>query len=164
MIREAHMSPCGLYRYTLTRRWGEGPSLAWVMLNPSTADADADDATIRKCIGFTRRIGYHALIVVNLFAFRATDPAKMKTAADPIGPDNDMIIHRVCGESPLIVCAWGRHGAAFGRAAEVMARLDATCAPTVCWHINADGSPGHPLMLGYDRPLRPFGQMAGLLG
>src|SRR5689334_20041621 len=74
IVKSAVLSPCGLYRYRLTRRWGDGPALLFVMLNPSTADATEDDPTIRRCTGFAKREGMPAIEVVNLFAWRATDP------------------------------------------------------------------------------------------
>src|SRR5262245_19133112 len=88
--KEALISPCGLYRYWLTRTWDNSlRRVCWVMLNPSTADAEQDDPTIRRCVGFARSWGAGGIIVVNLFAFRASDPKALLRAADPVGPDND---------------------------------------------------------------------------
>src|SRR5437868_12651695 len=72
----AVISPCGKFRYRLTRQWGEGAALPFVMLNPSTADAEQDDPTIRKCVGFAKRMGYDGIEVVNLYAYRATKPTQ----------------------------------------------------------------------------------------
>lgn len=84
----AFISECNLYRYWLTREWGEGGNLmAFVMLNPSTADANIDDPTIRRCVGFAKREGRNGIVVVNLFAGRATDPDEMFKMRDPVGPD-----------------------------------------------------------------------------
>ena len=95
----AVLSPCGAYRYLLTRRFGPGKKLAtFVMLNPSTADAERDDATIRKCVGFARSWGCAGLQVVNLFAFRATDPTDLRMADDPVGPENDVWLGRAIWE------------------------------------------------------------------
>ena len=81
-LSEAVISQDERHRYSLTRRWGDGPRVCcWIMLNPSTADATTDDPTIRRCIGFTHAWGYDALTVVNLYAWRATDPADLRNAA-----------------------------------------------------------------------------------
>lgn len=86
----AGISECGTYRYWLCREWSPGlDSLVWLMLNPSTADATQDDPTIRRCMGFARRWGYGGITVVNLYAYRATNPRDLLTAADPVGPEND---------------------------------------------------------------------------
>ena len=105
----AEISPCGLYRYRLTRTWdAAAPALLFVMLNPSTADASEDDPTIRRCLGFARRERAGGLVVANLFAFRATDPKALEDAADPIGPDNARWIETCVREtSGPIVAAWG---------------------------------------------------------
>lgn len=87
---DAVFSPCQRYRYWLERRFSEGDGTAvFVMLNPSTATAETNDPTIRRCIGFARSWGCDYLVVVNIFAFRATDPKVMKAEADPVGSDND---------------------------------------------------------------------------
>jgi hypothetical protein len=86
----ATFDPTGAYRYALWRVWdGNRPPLVFVMLNPSIADAERDDPTIRRCLGFACAWGYGALTVVNLFALRATCPHTLRRAADPVGPDND---------------------------------------------------------------------------
>ena len=104
---DAILSACGTYRYALMRDWNpERPTMAFCMLNPSTADASKDDATIRKCVNFADSWGFGRMIVVNLFAFRATDPDELKSAPDPIGPDNDShLFDKTCGL--VTVCAWG---------------------------------------------------------
>ena len=106
----------GDFRYWLERDWAESegsPYVLWVMLNPSTADHRADDPTVRKCIGFTKRFGYSRLFVVNLFALRATDPAVLQTVqgsgGDVVGPCNDEYISKLAQNAPVIVCAWGAY-------------------------------------------------------
>lgn len=80
MERAAEFSGCGRYRYSLRRRWADGgPPACWIMLNPSTADAEKDAPTIRRCIGFSKAWGHNALVVVNLFALRSTDPTALRT-------------------------------------------------------------------------------------
>lgn len=141
----------GPYRYELRRRWAAGPQVAWVMLNPSTADADANDATIRRCVAFSRSWGYGALVVVNLFALRSTDPTALKTAVDPVGPGNDAYILAADDESEVTVAAWGAHGALFGRGREVRLALR---DPHVL-ALTKSGEPRHPLYLpGGLRPAR----------
>lgn len=142
----AVLSSCGQYRYELWRRWAEGPHVLFIMLNPSTADAANDDATIRKCVAYAKRWGFGALCVGNLFAFRATDPKDMKSAADPIGPENDATLARLSSEAGVIVAAWGAHGTHMNRDKAVMKML-----PTInALHVTKDGSPGHPLYLKGD--------------
>jgi hypothetical protein len=150
----AVFSDCRLYRYRLERRWGEGILGAFLMLNPSTADEFQDDPTIRRCIGFAKREGWGGLVILNLFAFRATDPKDMERAADPIGAENDQHLNaasfRVNG--PL-VAAWGAHRSAVDRARYVTAFLR---WPMLCLGTTADGSPRHPLYVSADTPLVPF--------
>lgn len=141
--RSARLSECGLYRYELWRRWADGPHVLFVMLNPSTADAESDDATIRKCVGYAKRWGFGALCVANLFAFRATDPKEMKRAADPVGPDNDATLARLAREAGVTVAAWGKDGSHLSRDKAVIGILK----DPLCLHRNNDGSPGHPLYL-----------------
>ena len=107
LLRRAVLSECGSYRYALTREWADGKCVAWLMLNPSTADADIDDPTIRRCIGFARQWGYGRLVVVNLFALRATDPRVLVRNADPVGSKNDFYIAKAMKEAQEVICAWG---------------------------------------------------------
>ena len=111
---DAVISACGLYRYTLTRAWDDKkPSVAWCMCNPSKADGMKDDATLRRIVDFSRRWDYGSLVVVNLFAFRSTDPKELLSATDPIGPNNDMYIEKET-KGRLVVCAWGNSFLSFG--------------------------------------------------
>lgn len=150
----AIISPCGLYRYRLSRRWDDGPTCVFVMLNPSTADAAQDDPTIRRCIGFAKREGCGALDVVNLFAFRATSPAHMKAAPDPIGLDNDdhVMCALVDADGPVIA-AWGAHGSFRGRDSTVRLLTD---VPMSCLGLTKAGAPRHPLYVRGDAPLIAF--------
>jgi hypothetical protein len=108
ITREARISECGRYRYTLMRRWGAKPGgLTWIMLNPSTADAEQDDPTIRRCMTFTQKFGYDSMVVVNLFALRATDPRELLDAEDPLGPENGIWVRKACHQGALVVAAWG---------------------------------------------------------
>jgi hypothetical protein len=141
---DAVLSDDGLYRYSLLRRWGTGTSVTWIMLNPSTADATVNDPTIRRCIGFTRLWGHDAIRVVNLYAFRATNPDALRTAADPVGPDNDGHIRRAVDDASLVVAAWGAHTGATRRAYRLRFQLvlpDRMC----CLGVTKGGHPRHPL-------------------
>lgn len=142
----AEFSPCRTWRYALWRRWGEGGKLLAVIgLNPSTADESANDPTIRRCLDFAARWGYDGLTMLNLFAFRATLPPDMKSAADPIGPENDQALVRYCDQSSFIVAAWGTHGPFRGRDAAVL-RLLAKW-PIYCLRQTKGGHPEHPLYI-----------------
>ncbi len=156
MERSALISPDGLYRYWLERNWD--PSRAnrgyvlWLMLNPSTADDVDDDATIRKCIGFTDRWGYGRLRVGNLFAFRAKDPTALEHAADPVGPDNDVHLRQMIAEAAIIIVGWGDSGppALVPARAEFVRKL-ATQTKKVAWCVGKTllGTPRHPSRPGY---------------
>lgn len=152
----AKISACGKYRFWLMRHWGEGKSrMTFVMLNPSTADTDQDDPTIRKCVGFAQRHGYSGVEVVNLFAFRATDPKELKAAGwDTGGDTNRRVLTSALVTSGMraqhIVAAWGAN--ARGRP-EAAAFLDLARRLPVTVHalrLSPDGTPHHPLMLPYD--------------
>jgi hypothetical protein len=152
----ASMSACGAFRYRLWRQWDEGkPRVLFVMLNPSTADGTLDDPTIRKCLGFAKRLGYGGIEVVNLFAFRATDPGDLSAAGWPVGPDNDTHIRTACGSVGGVICAWGsnvdRSPAAKDRAAAVRSLLHEVWGRCEALAHTKSGQPSHPLMLSYDR-------------
>ncbi len=153
-VSGANFSRCRRYRYTLWRRWDpERPLVMIIGLNPSTADACQDDPTIRRCIGFARVWGYGGLVVTNLFAFRATYPADLKAAVDPIGPRNDYWIRRMAGQVETIVAAWGNDGTWVGRSAQVQRMLRGRLH---CLRINAGGEPSHPLYLPARLAPRPW--------
>lgn len=148
--RAAEISPCGRYRYSLTRRWAAtGPVCVFTMLNPSTADAEIDDSTIRKCIGFARAIGCVALHVVNLYAYRSTDPERLWRADDPIGPDNESYLLKAAqlarDTDGRLIVAWGTN-ARLERVMQVVDRL-AAIMPLECLRLTKHGTPEHPLFL-----------------
>lgn len=155
--RDAEISKCQRYRYWLRRDWDSSkPTLTWIMLNPSTADASTDDATIRKCMKFARTWGNGGIVVVNLFAYRATDPAELRKADDPIGPENDGVISRLVGLSLIgdTVAAWGVHGAMNGRDRRVMGIL--RYVKPRCLGVTKDRHPRHPLYVADATPLVDF--------
>lgn len=153
MKYEAHISTDGLYRYVLTRTWDESPKPKTVLfccLNPSTADAQKDDPTLRRMIGFAHAWGFGRLAVVNLFAFRATNPVEMMAATDPVGPENDAWIASLSSAADLTVAGWGDLGFHRGRDLEVMKLLKSPH----CLALTNKGRPRHPLYLRRD--LRPI--------
>ena len=144
MLKGATFSPCMAYRYTLTRTWDARSPAVFIGLNPSTADASIDDPTIRRCIRFAATWSCGGMIMLNLFAYRATDPKAMLDAPDPIGPDNDAALLRICKHADLIVAAWGTHGTHQGRAERVIGMLDGRLSAL---RITKHGHPAHPLYL-----------------
>lgn len=143
------------YRYTLWRDFGgEGRSgtTVFCMLNPSTATAEVNDPTVRRCMGFAWRWGSRRLVVVNIFALRSTDPSLIYSAQDPIGSGNDEAILGVCTTPGVtrVVCAWGRHGAHQGRGEAVAAMLVQARLRLHAMKLTADGIPYHPLYLKND--------------
>lgn len=156
MIRSAILSECKTYRYELRRDWNpQIPRLVFIMLNPSTADSTKDDPTVRKCIGFAGRWGYGGFTIVNLFAFRATDPVDLlvaqKRKVNVVGPENNRFIEQAVGEVDTVVAAWGAIGGPTLRALEVARTLPRTSQAI---QLTAKGYPCHPLMLAYDSPLQ----------
>lgn len=178
----ASISACGRYRYRLWREWrlwpepakwhmwtdddgkpivdgagaqlGEPKSCIFIMLNPSTADGDEDDPTIRRCVGFARHWGYDRLDVINLFAYRATAPEallSLNDADDPVGPENRRHFDRVLFDGHpvgLIICAWGAHGCHLGQDETVLGWLGRR--ERFALGLTKEGHPRHPLYLKRD--------------
>ncbi len=150
MNRSAVFSPDRRYRYSLLRVWDFGHYLTFCMLNPSTADETVDDPTVSRCIERAKMGGFAGLIVVNLFALRSTDPRALYSDPAPIGPDNDLAILKACSMSKLVICGWGKHGALMERGQRVLKTMrDSGFVPHALKQ-NLDGSPAHPLYIGYD--------------
>lgn len=156
---DASLSPCGTYRYLLTRTWYMGGPMnhvAFVMLNPSSAAADVDDRTVRKCQEFARRWGHNGISVLNLFALRATDPDELRRHPDPVGEANDDVIETVVtgAGTDRVVVAWGQHGAYKNRGLIVLDKLRAWgVEPMRLGPPTKGGHPWHPLYRGYDTEL-----------
>ena len=143
-------SDCEQYRYTLRRVWGGGAGgVTFVMLNPSTATEVQNDPTVERCERRARAMGYSAFQVVNIFAFRATDPADMRRADDPIGPENDAAILQAATWADRIICAWGTHGAFMGRGVQVTQILRQQGYSLYHLGLAKGGAPKHPLYIGY---------------
>lgn len=147
------------YRYLLTRSWQEDPdpelggTLCWVMMNPSTATGDVDDATIRKCIAYSRKWRFSGMVVVNTFAYRATDQKRLLEVHDPVGPDNDKYILTAAVECGTVMLAYGtpQDKRLRPRGAEVLKIL--TQMPNIetrALKLSQNGIPYHPLYLPMD--------------
>ncbi len=150
----ATVSNDGVYRYILGRDWAPGPRVLFVMLNPSTADAEIDDPTIRRCRGFARSWEYSGFEVVNLFAYRATDPKGLRAADYAVGPENDRFIRGALVDAALVVCAWGANPAAKRQAQHMLHLIrEAGLTPTRIGPPTKSGAPRHPLYLRADLPL-----------
>ena len=156
MDRGADISADGRYRYMLWRDGLVGNDervCLFIMLNPSTADAMTDDPTIRKCVGFCKRWGYGTLFVVNLFAFRSTDPGGLRGVEDAVGPDNDAFVREEIRAAHRVVLAWGSHAEVRDmvsrRAFDVRRYWDHQVSKVVTLGFCKDGSPRHPLRLAY---------------
>lgn len=151
-------SDCERYRYALTRVWDAGGQKAlFIMLNPSTATEVQNDPTVERCERRARTLGFGAFRVANIFAWRDTDPKKMRAARDPVGPLNDATIAESCPWADRIIAAWGTHGAHMERGAQVEALLRGTGLPVFHLGLTKEGHPRHPLYLSYgQQPERWF--------
>jgi hypothetical protein len=153
--RGAVISEDGVYRYSLVRRWAWGLDVRpahFIMLNPSTADAELDDPTIRRCVGFARALGCGGIVVANLYAYRATRPADLWRAADPVGPRNDHILRELAARTAAtgapLIAAWGARVRP-DRVEAVLHLLEAAGARDLltALGVTKDGAPRHPLYL-----------------
>lgn len=158
------MNPCvfsadRLYRYSLLHTWDPllKPRVAAVIaLNPSTADENDLDPTLRRIRGFCQSQGMTAFCMLNLFAFRSTDPAAMKAQSDPVGPENNDHILSWAKRAEMVIIAWGTHGSFRARDQEVLHLLHQARLRPLCWGRNGDGTPKHPLYLPKTSPLAPY--------
>ena len=152
----AQLSDDRVYRYVLWRELNplhpsKGPEsggpVLWIMLNPSKADATTDDKTISRCIAFSRQWGYRRMEVCNLFAYRATNPKKLKTVRDPVGPENKNVIIHAAVSADRILCAWGVKGGLHGQDAVALKWLAETGRALHCLAYTKDRFPWHPQRL-----------------
>ncbi len=145
-------SPCEAYRYLLTRIWdAEGRKVLFIMLNPSTATEVQNDPTVERCERRARALGFGGVRVVNIFAYRATDPRDMRAQRDPVGARNDAAIAESLDWADQVICAWGGHGDHRGRGVQVAQMLRARGGPLYHLGVTKSGQPKHPLYIGYDR-------------
>lgn len=157
----AVLSTCGAYRWRLDRHVGAGhKSVAVFGVNPSTADASINDATVRKWLGFGQRLGWMRLIVGNIFSYRATDVRALASVDDLWGEEHDQHFDQIVSDADLIVPCWGSRDklprSLRPKVDETIERLRASGKPLRCWGLTASGDPLHPLMLGYDTQLVSF--------
>lgn len=156
--RDAVISECGRYRYLLRRVWDHAkPRALFIMLNPSTADAEVDDATIRSCIRLSKGWSYGSFEVINLFGLRATDPAELAQADDPIGPRNADVGDAAINRCDVAICAWGAHPMAERRAHDMTVWVKGWKPSAYCLGTTKSGAPKHPLYIKSGTPLTSFG-------
>lgn len=161
----AVFSPCGRFRHTLTEVWDDrfGPLLPWVLFNPSVAGAPGPnglakpDPTSRKGRGFSERLGFRGMVLVNPYDFVATFPKDLKAAGYPVSDDNDRHILDACAKGDgRVVCAWGALGRGLDRPRAVLKLIRDAGYRTMALGFTADGLPRHPLMLAYSTQLEEF--------
>lgn len=154
---DAVISDCGRYRYRLERQWSEGPKMTFIMLNPSTADHQIDDPTIRRCRNFAKREGCGGFVVINLMAWRATKPDDLPVDAAAIGPDN-LLHHDIAldeADGPIVV-AWGSNKRATPFGDDTLRRIARKGLDAYALKLSKSGAPWHPLYVKGDAPLIPM--------
>lgn len=156
----ATFSPCRTWRYDLWRIWASGPTILWLMLNPSTADEVSNDPTVERCERRSMAMGAGGYRVCNIFALRSTDPKGLYEADDPVGPDNDYTILARAREADRVICGWGNHGQLHGRGRQVLETLSAHGIEPYCLRLTGAREPGHPLYIGYSVEPRPIAELA----
>jgi len=151
--KDAIFSPCKAYRYTLSRKWNSSPDkegyTLFVMLNPSTADENILDPTVRRCLYYTIKWGYGDMHVCNIFALRSTNPKRLYESIDPIGQENDKYICNEVKNANIVIAAWGSHGKYKNRGNEVM-KMISTIKDVHYLKLTKENIPCHPLYLKGD--------------
>ena len=145
MKKGAQLSNCGKYRYALWRTWKEDSHVMFIGLNPSTADKTKDDPTIRRCIGYAKAWGFGGIYMLNLFAFRATNPKELFKADNPIGNENNDYLKMYHSKEGLNIACWGSWGVYLNRGQEVIRLLGKENLS--CMGVTKTGQPKHPLYL-----------------
>lgn len=154
---DAVISECSKYRYLLRRTWDHArPRVLYVMLNPSTADAAKDDATIRSCVRLANGLGYGSMEVVNVFGWRATKPEELLTATDPCGPQNEDHVRAALGRCDSPICAWGAWPPAEAASTYIRNAIRAARPAAFCFGKTASGAPKHPLYIKSGTPLQMY--------
>ncbi|MFO0837294.1 MAG: DUF1643 domain-containing protein [Phycisphaerae bacterium] len=158
-LRGAVFDRARRYRYLLWRAWDAALARAtFIMLNPSTADARRDDATIRACIRLARAWSFGGIEVVNLFAFRARDPRALLSVRDPVGPRNDALLRDAAMRASRLVCAWGCADRWLARVDHVRRLIAGSRALLVCLGRTRNNHPRHPLYVRSAAPLIAFAE------
>ncbi|MEL7508454.1 MAG: DUF1643 domain-containing protein [Cyanobacteria bacterium J06633_23] len=155
----AIFDPSHRYRYYLTRTWpstNPNRQVTFIMLNPSQANAEQDDPTIRACSQFARRWGYQQLNIVNLFAYRTPQPSTLKQIADPIGPNNDHYLLQATESANKVILAWGNWGSLLKRDQTVVKLLNPYHKKLHCLMRNNSGQPRHPLYIKRTTQPKPW--------
>jgi len=154
---DAVISDCGKYRYLLRRTWdAKKPRVLYIMLNPSTADARRDDPTIRSCVRLASGLGYGSMEVVNIFAWRATDPNDLLKVRDTVGPDNETHVRAALGRCDIPICAWGAWPHAQEASTYIRNAIRADRPAAFCFGKTASGAPKHPLYIKSGTPLETY--------
>ena len=154
--KTANFSSCRKYRYSLSRIWdNQKKFVLFIGLNPSTADEEVDDPTIRRCFGYAQKWGYGGFIMVNLFAYRTTLPSNLKKVKYPVGRDNDKYIVKLSKKADITVAAWGNNGNLYRRDKQVLSLVP----NLMCLKVNKSGQPAHPLYLKKDLKLTKFARL-----
>ena len=154
--KTANFSTCRKYRYSLSRIWDKQKKFVlFIGLNPSTADEEVDDPTIRRCSGYAQKWGYGGFIMVNLFAYRTTLPSNLKKVKYPVGRDNDKYIVKLSEKADITIAAWGNNGNLYRRDKQVMSLVP----NLMCLRVNKSGQPAHPLYLNKDLKLTKFARL-----
>ena len=154
---DAVVSSCGKYRYLLRRTWDYNkPRALLVMLNPSTADATVDDATIRSCVRLLSGQGYGSMEVVNVYAFRATDPRELAQQSNPFGVHNLNVVEAAIRRCDVVICAWGAYPPAVPHAAPILSAIRSQRPASYCFGKTKSGAPKHPLYIKSGTPLEVF--------
>lgn len=164
MTNSCLFSACRQYRYELVHRIEEvaphaehgDTFLPWIGLNPSTADEQNLDPTLRRVRRFTAEAGFNHFVMLNLFAFRSTDPVALQHAMNPVGWDNDATIRKWAEKSQFVVCAWGSHHGHISRWRKVVEMVSAAGAQLYALGTNLDGQPKHPLYLKAETVMTPW--------
>ena len=150
IYKNATFSSCRTYRYSLSRIWDKKKKYAlFIGLNRSTANEEADDPTIRRCVNYAKDWGYGGFMMVNLFAYRTTLPSNLKKVKYPVGSENDKYIVMLSKKADITVAAWGNNGSLYSRDKQVLNLVPSL----MCLKINSSGQPAHPLYLKKDLKL-----------
>ena len=156
IYKNATFSSCRTYRYSLSRVWDKKKKyVLFIGLNPSTANEEAEDPTIRRCVNYAKDWGYGGFMMVNLFAYRTTLPSNLKKVKYPVGSENDKYIVTLSKKADITVAAWGNNGNLYSRDKQVLSLV-----PNLkCLKVNKSGQPAHPLYLKKGLKLTKFSRL-----